>query len=48
LLKRLKLSPESVAPQLSALTVNKLEALFEAALDFETPKDLESWLKTNG
>jgi predicted transposase/invertase (TIGR01784 family) len=48
LFKRLKLPPESVASQLSALKANKLEALFEAALDFETPADLENWLKTNG
>ena len=48
LVKKLKLSPESVSSQLSALTVQKLEALFEAALDFESVTDLENWLKQNG
>ena len=45
LVKRLKLSPESVATQLDALTVQKLEALFEAALDFESFADFEEWLR---
>jgi len=48
LVKRLKLSPESVSSQLIALTLQKLEALFEAALAFETAIDLENWLKQNG
>ncbi|NBW83388.1 DUF4351 domain-containing protein, partial [bacterium] len=48
LIKRLRLSPETASSQLSSLTANKLEALLDAALDFETPADLESWLKKNG
>ncbi|NBW82356.1 Rpn family recombination-promoting nuclease/putative transposase [bacterium] len=47
LLKRLKLSPESVASRLSTLSATRLEALHEAALDFETPADFENWLKKN-
>ena len=47
LLKRLKLSPESVASRLSKLSATRLEALHEAALDFETPADFENWLKKN-
>jgi predicted transposase YdaD len=47
LFKRLKLSPESSAPRLSALSAHKLEALLDAALDFESPSDLENWFNQN-
>ncbi|NBX18748.1 MAG: DUF4351 domain-containing protein [Proteobacteria bacterium] len=48
LIKRLKLSPESVLPRLNALSAKQLEALLDAAFDFESPADFESWLKKNG
>ncbi|NBX19046.1 MAG: Rpn family recombination-promoting nuclease/putative transposase [Proteobacteria bacterium] len=48
LIKRLRLSPETASSQLSSLTAKQLEALLDAALDFETPADFESWLKKNG
>jgi flagellar biosynthesis/type III secretory pathway protein FliH len=47
LFKRLKLSPESSAPRLSTLSAHKLEALLEAALDFQSTSDLENWLEQN-
>jgi flagellar biosynthesis/type III secretory pathway protein FliH len=47
LFKRLKLSPESTARRLSALSAPQLEALLDAALDFQSSSDLEHWLKQN-
>jgi predicted transposase/invertase (TIGR01784 family) len=45
--KRLKLSTESYAQRLTTLSATKLEALHEAALDFQSASDLENWLKKN-
>jgi hypothetical protein len=45
--KRLKLSTESYAPRLATLSATKLEALLDAALDFQSASDLENWLKQN-
>ena len=45
LFKKLRLSPEVVAPQLTSLTVSQLEELHEAALDFVSASDAEHWLK---
>jgi predicted transposase/invertase (TIGR01784 family) len=47
LFKRLKLSTESYAPRLTKLSATKLEALLDAALDFQSHSDLENWLKQN-
>ncbi|MFZ9521406.1 MAG: DUF4351 domain-containing protein [Silvanigrellaceae bacterium] len=40
----LKLSPEALAPRLNTLSATQLEALLEAALEFESYADLEKWL----
>lgn len=45
LFKKLNLSPEVVAPQLTSLTVSQLEEFHEAALDFVSPSEVEQWLK---
>jgi predicted transposase/invertase (TIGR01784 family) len=47
LFKRLKLSPESTARRLSALSASQLEVLLDAAFDFHSTSDLEHWLKQN-
>ena len=45
--KRLNLSPESTTSRLSRLSAPQLEALLDAALDFQTASDLENWLEMN-
>jgi flagellar biosynthesis/type III secretory pathway protein FliH len=47
LFKRLNLSTESYAPRLTKLSATKLEALLDAALDFQSAAELENWLKKN-
>ena len=41
------LSPEPTARRLSALSASQLEALLDAALDFQSSSDLEHWLERN-
>jgi hypothetical protein len=40
-------SPESATPRLTKLSATKLEALLDAALDFQSAAELENWLKKN-
>ncbi|MEY4063895.1 MAG: hypothetical protein RIR26_103 [Pseudomonadota bacterium] len=47
LIKRLNLSPQLLASRLSTLSASQLEALLDAALDFQSADDFENWLKQN-
>ncbi len=39
---------EPTTAQIQALSVNQLEALADARLDFQGPNDLTAWLAANG
>jgi len=45
--KKLNLSPESTTSRLSRLSAPQLEALLDAALDFQSASEFESWLEMN-
>ncbi|MEY4066430.1 MAG: hypothetical protein RIR26_2638, partial [Pseudomonadota bacterium] len=45
LAKRLKLAPDAISSRLASLSAPQLDALLEAALDFESPADFENWLR---
>jgi predicted transposase YdaD len=47
LTKKLGELPEPVRAQLATMTVEKLESLGQALLDFQTLTDLETWLASN-